>query len=117
MGKAYKFRIYPNTEQTTLIEKTFGCCRFVYNEALAARQESYKTTGKSISKYLHQEAASSEGCQAVTQGGRCHRPPSLHRTYGRRLSAVLSGSEKPLQNRVPQVQEQTPYKGGVHRIF
>ena len=51
MEKAYKFRIYPNTEQTTLIEKTFGCCRFVYNEALAARQEVYKTTGKTISKY------------------------------------------------------------------
>ena len=29
--KAYKFRIYPNEAQKELIEKTFGCTRFVYN--------------------------------------------------------------------------------------
>ena len=51
MEKAYKFRIYPNTEQTTLIEKTFGCCRFVYNEALAARKEAYRLSKTTIGKY------------------------------------------------------------------
>jgi putative transposase len=40
--KAYKFRIYPNTEQQQLIQKTFGCCRFVYNKYLAKRIELYK---------------------------------------------------------------------------
>lgn len=30
-NKAYKFRIYPNTEQQTMFAKTFGCVRFVYN--------------------------------------------------------------------------------------
>ncbi len=29
--KAYKVRIYPNKEQKTLINKTFGCCRFIWN--------------------------------------------------------------------------------------
>jgi len=29
--KAYKLRIYPSEEQEILINKTFGCCRFVYN--------------------------------------------------------------------------------------
>ncbi len=29
--KSYKYRIYPNKKQKTLIHKTFGCCRFVYN--------------------------------------------------------------------------------------
>ena len=29
--KAYKFRIYPNENQRTLINKTLGCTRFVYN--------------------------------------------------------------------------------------
>ena len=29
--KAYKFRIYPNESQKELINKTFGCNRFVYN--------------------------------------------------------------------------------------
>ena len=31
MYKAYKFRMYPNDEQTNLIHKTFGCYRFIYN--------------------------------------------------------------------------------------
>lgn len=51
MEKSYKFRIYPNTEQTVLIEKTFGCCRFVYNEGLNARKTLYKAEGKTLSKY------------------------------------------------------------------
>ena len=29
--KAYKYRIYPNKQQEELIQKTFGCTRFVYN--------------------------------------------------------------------------------------
>ena len=33
--KAYKFRIYPTKEQETLIAKTIGCSRFVYNYFLA----------------------------------------------------------------------------------
>lgn len=38
--KGYKFEIYPNKEQIELLEKTFGCCRFVWNKALAeAKQE------------------------------------------------------------------------------
>ena len=28
-------RIYPNKEQQTLIDKTIGCCRFLYNQMLA----------------------------------------------------------------------------------
>ncbi|WP_244156556.1 helix-turn-helix domain-containing protein [Psychrobacter piechaudii] len=31
MLKAYKYRIYPNLEQQVLIEKHFGCSRFVFN--------------------------------------------------------------------------------------
>ena len=41
--KAYKFRIYPNKEQKILLEKTFGCVRFVYNHYLAVRREVYET--------------------------------------------------------------------------
>ena len=31
MYKAYKFRLYPNATQRLLINKTFGCARFIYN--------------------------------------------------------------------------------------
>ena len=42
MEKAYKFRIYPNKKQQELINKTFGCCRFVYNKYLAKKIDVYK---------------------------------------------------------------------------
>ncbi len=41
MLKAYKYRIYPNNEQKIQITKTFGCCRFVYNQTLAYREKKY----------------------------------------------------------------------------
>ena len=50
MLKAYKYRLYPNKEQETLIQKTFGCCRFVYNQTLAHRKEMYETKKESMSR-------------------------------------------------------------------
>lgn len=50
MLKAYKYRIYPNDEQKVQIAKTFGCCRFVYNQTLAYRKEIYEKEKKSVSK-------------------------------------------------------------------
>lgn len=50
MLKAYKFRLYPNKEQEEQIQKTFGCCRFVYNQTLSYRKEIYETQKKSMNK-------------------------------------------------------------------
>ena len=50
MLKAYKYRIYPNKEQKIQIAKTFGCCRFVYNQTLAYRKDTYENEKKSVSK-------------------------------------------------------------------
>ncbi|MBU5314488.1 IS200/IS605 family element transposase accessory protein TnpB [Tissierella carlieri] len=46
--KGYKYTIYPTEEQKLQINKTFGCCRFVYNYFLAIRIELYKTEQKSL---------------------------------------------------------------------
>ena len=51
MYKSYKYRIYPNKKQQILIAKTFGCCRFVYNQTLAYRKELYEKEKKSMSKF------------------------------------------------------------------
>jgi len=40
MLRAYKYRIYPNNEQETLINKTLGCARFVYNNILSYKIDS-----------------------------------------------------------------------------
>lgn len=50
MLKAYKYRIYPNKVQEEVLEKTFGCCRFVYNQTLAYRKEKYEKDKKSMSR-------------------------------------------------------------------
>lgn len=50
MLKAYKYRLYPNKQQIEQIQKTFGCCRFVYNQTLAYRKELYETKKESMSK-------------------------------------------------------------------
>lgn len=39
--KVLKIRVYPNTEQAILINKTFGSCRKLYNEHLQERNEFY----------------------------------------------------------------------------
>lgn len=43
MEYSYKFRLYPTKKQMTQIQRTFGCCRFVYNYYLAMRTDAYKT--------------------------------------------------------------------------
>lgn len=49
MEKAFKYRIYPNKTQKELIQKTFGCVRFVYNYYLNKKIKLYKNEGKSMS--------------------------------------------------------------------
>jgi len=43
---AFKYRIYPNKDQELLINKTFGCVRFVYNTILYTANKFYEETGK-----------------------------------------------------------------------
>ena len=49
--KAYKFRIYPNKEQKIMIDKTFGCTRFVFNKFLSERKEKYEKSKIKLSTY------------------------------------------------------------------
>ena len=50
MIKAYKYRIYPNKQQEEQIQKTFGCCRFVYNQTLVYRKDKYNKDKESMNK-------------------------------------------------------------------
>lgn len=49
MQKAYRYRFYPTAEQESLLRRTMGCTRLVYNKALAARTQAW---------YEHQERVS-----------------------------------------------------------
>lgn len=51
INKSYKIRLYPNKEQKNLLEKHFGCNRFVYNHFLNVRNVEYKTNKVNMSYY------------------------------------------------------------------
>ena len=60
MLKAVKIRLYPNKEQSTMINKLLGCYRVVYNQCLNRKIQSYKNDGKSenrstLGKFVHHE--------------------------------------------------------------
>lgn len=48
---AYKYRLYPTKSQKTLLTKTFGCVRYVYNRSLAIKSALYQKEKKGISVF------------------------------------------------------------------
>lgn len=46
--KAFKFRIYPDSEQKDKLSVQFGCARFVYNHYRRVREEFYQETGTGL---------------------------------------------------------------------
>jgi putative transposase len=50
MFTADKYRIYPTNEQKVALAKSFGCCRWYWNYALNLCQETFKATGKGLSR-------------------------------------------------------------------
>ncbi|HEX2880943.1 MAG TPA: helix-turn-helix domain-containing protein, partial [Polyangiaceae bacterium] len=56
MLRAFKYRFYPTDEQETLLRRTIGCCRLVYNRALHERSVAWTTAQKSIG-YAQQDRA------------------------------------------------------------
>ena len=51
VNKSFKVRIYPNQEQKVLIDKTFGCARFIYNFMLNLKQKLYEYHNISLGFY------------------------------------------------------------------
>lgn len=54
-NKALKIRIYPSVKQIQIIEKTFGACRFIYNNYLQERSEFYIKNILPIKKNFNQK--------------------------------------------------------------
>ena len=49
--RTYQFELQPTQEQKTLLDKHFGCIRFVYNHFLNERKEQYQVNKKSDNYY------------------------------------------------------------------
>ena len=48
MNRAIKYRIYPTKSQEELLQKTFGCCRKIWNLMLTDKINYYKETQKTL---------------------------------------------------------------------
>lgn len=48
MIKTYKYKIKPTIKQQQQLNKTFGCCRYVYNWGLNQKVQTYKQSQKAI---------------------------------------------------------------------
>ena len=48
MLKAYKYKIKPNSQQQELLQKFFGCVRFIYNWGLERKTSAYKENGTKV---------------------------------------------------------------------
>lgn len=51
INRTYRFRLLPNKEQETLLNKHFGCARFIYNHFLDERKTQYQSDKKSDNYY------------------------------------------------------------------
>ena len=51
MEYSYKFRLYPTTAQEQQIQRTFGCCRYVWNHYLTKRKTVYELDGHTMNYY------------------------------------------------------------------
>jgi len=49
--RVYKYRFYPTFSQVIQLVKTFGCVRWIYNQALSEKQNLYKETKENLSYY------------------------------------------------------------------
>jgi putative transposase len=46
--QAYKFQLRPKARQEAQMRRFAGCCRFLWNKALALEKETYEATGKRV---------------------------------------------------------------------
>lgn len=54
--RTYKFKLQPTQEQKVLLDKHFGCIRYVYNHFLNERKEQYQADKKSDNYYTQAAA-------------------------------------------------------------
>ena len=80
-NRAYKFRIYPTKEQEILLNKTFGCVRFIFNKMLGDKIEHYKETKKKLNNTPAQYKKEYEWLKEVDSLALANAQLNLHTAY------------------------------------
>ena len=75
---AYRYRIYPTKAQVSVLERTLGVCRDVYNSLVHERTVLYETTGKAPSRV--------DQCREITAWKAAH--PELSDVYSQVLQNI-----------------------------
>lgn len=94
MNKAYKFRLYPNAEQQILINKTFGCVRFVYNKMLGDKIEHYNSTKQKLNNTPAQYKKEYEWLKEVDSLALANAQMNLQTAYNNFFRDVKVGFPK-----------------------
>ena len=66
MEKAYSFRFYPTPEQESLLRRTLGCVRLVYNKALHVRTQAWSEKQERVG-YAETSALSDQNMKDAMQ--------------------------------------------------
>jgi putative transposase len=100
MKTAYKFRMYPTTQQIAQLDLTLEVCRNLWNTALADRRAAYKEEGVSRSYAAHCRMLATERRDGHFKG-----------IYGHVGQEVLHRLDKAFSNFFRRVREGAKKKG------
>ena len=94
MNKAYKFRIYPNAEQQTMLTKTFGCVRFIYNRMLSDKIKYYEEMKQKLNNTPAQYKKEFEWLKEVDSLALANAQMNLQTAYGNFFKSPKAGFPK-----------------------
>ena len=94
LNKAFNFRIYPNEEQAILINKTFGCCRFIYNKMLGDKISYYQETKQKLNNTPAQYKEEFPFLKEVDCQALCYEQAHLQNAYNKFFKSPNVGFPK-----------------------
>src|SRR5271166_1998457 len=102
MNLSYKYRLYPNKEQSAKLQSNFAFCCFLYNSALEERISFYKKYGESLSY--------SDQCKALPDI-KIEFEKQTQSIYSQSLQQVLKRLDSSYQNFFRRVKQKASKAG------
>jgi len=93
-NKAFKFRLCPNATQQTLLIKTFGCCRFIYNKMLEDKIKYYEENKQSLNNTPAQYKNEFEWLKEVDAYALCNEQIHLQTAFNNFFKNIKTGFPK-----------------------
>ena len=81
MNRGYKIRLFPTDDQIVLLNKTFGCVRFIYNAMLSDKIKHYEETGKRLNNCPSQYKKDNTFLSEIDSFALCNAQINLNTAY------------------------------------